>query len=92
MARSLSSQKRLRQSKVRAVRNRNRKSVIKSRVRKVQDAIKAKDAESAEKALREATQLLDRNANRNTIHPNAAARRKSRLAKRINALKLGAAS
>ncbi|MCG8409584.1 MAG: 30S ribosomal protein S20 [Phycisphaerales bacterium] len=90
MARSLSSQKRLRQSKVRAERNKAHKSQVKTAVRKVRDAIQHRDVETAEKALREASKLLDRNGNRKTIHPNVAARRKSRLAKRINELKAAA--
>ena len=87
MARSLSSQKRMRQSITRAERNKSRKSVIKSRVRKVQDAVLHKDATAANKALHEAVVTLDRAAAKKTIHRNTAARRKSRLARRVNALK-----
>ncbi len=87
MARSISSQKRLRQNKTRAARNKARKSQVKTAVRKVDDAILQNDSDVAEKALKEAAKLLDRNGTRGTIHPNAAARRKSRLAKRINAIK-----
>lgn len=87
MARALSSQKRLRQSKIRGEKNKARKTQVKSAVRKVRDAIQQRDSEAAEKAFREASKLLDRNGNRKTIHPNAVARRKSRLAKRINELK-----
>ncbi len=90
MARSLSSLKRLRQNKTRAARNKSRKSQVKTAVRKVDDAIVQQDADAAEKALKEATKLLDRNGTRGTIHPNAVARRKSRLAKRINAIKASA--
>ena len=89
MARSLSSQKRHRQDEVRAARNKSRRSQIKTKVRKVKDAIVARDVDAAEKAFREAACVLDQNAGRSTIHPNTAARRKSRLAKRINALKAG---
>ena len=86
MARSLSSQKRLRQGLALAVKNKARKSQIKSAVRKVHDAVHKRDLEAAQKALSEASKLLDRNGCRYTIHPNAAARRKSRLAKQVNAL------
>ncbi len=89
MARSLSSQKRHRQNESLAARNKSRRSEIKTKVRKVADAIVTKDVDAAEKAFREAACVLDRNAGRQTIHPNTAARRKSRLAKRINALKSG---
>ncbi|MFQ5501168.1 MAG: 30S ribosomal protein S20 [Phycisphaerae bacterium] len=87
MARSLSSQKRLRQNRVRAARNSVRKHQIKTAIRKVNDAILERNVEAAEKTFREAVRFLDCNSNRNTIHKNTAARRKSRLAKRINALK-----
>ncbi len=87
MARSLSSQKRLRQSATREARNRARKSRVKTATRKVQDALHERNVSAAEKALSEASKLLDRSGCHKTIHPNAVARRKSRLAKRVNALK-----
>ncbi len=87
MARSISSQKRQRQNVRRAERNKVRRTTIKTRVRHVRDALVARDADAAEKALREATKVLDRNATRRTVHPNTAARRKSRLSKQINALR-----
>lgn len=77
----------MRQSATRAERNKARKSVIKSRVRKVQDAVLHKDATAANKALHDAVVTLDRAAAKKTIHRNTAARRKSRLAKRVNSLK-----
>lgn len=89
MPRSLSSQKRHRQSQRRGTQNAARRTLIKTRIRKVSDALTAKDVEGAEQALRAATKILDRSATRRTLHPNTVARRKSRLAKRINALKAG---
>ncbi len=87
MARSISSQKRLRQGKVRGARNKARRTLVKSAVRKVNDAIQDRKVDDAEKALREATKVLDRYGTLGTVHPKAVARRKSRLAKQINALK-----
>jgi len=86
LARSLSSQKRLRQSVRRAERNKARKSIVKSRVKKVVDAVIHKDATTASKALLEALVTLDRAAGKRTIHRNTAARRKSRLTRKVNAL------
>lgn len=77
----------MRQSARRAERNKARKSVIKTRVRKVTDAVTHKDLTAASKALNEAVVTLDRAAAKGTIHRNTAARRKSRLAKRVNSLK-----
>ncbi len=87
MARSLSSQKRQRQNAKRADINTSRRTTIRTRIRKVRDALTAKDAAAAEKALREAIKILDRSADRGTLHANTAARRKSRLTKSLNALK-----
>lgn len=87
MARSISSLKAHRQSLRRAARNKARKTLIKTEIRKVRDAVQAKDLPAAEKAFRQTAAILDRNANKQTVHPNTAARRKSRLAKQLNALK-----
>ena len=51
------------------------------------DALAGKDVAKAQSALVETIAVLDRAANKRTIHPNTAARRKSRLAKRLNVLK-----
>ena len=90
MARSLSSQKRLRQNARRAARNQARKTSLKTTVRRVSEAISARDVNTAQAAYIQTVALLDRSANRGTIHPNTAARRKSRLAKRLNAIKTAA--
>ena len=86
-ARSLSSRKRQRQNVKRAAINASRKTTLKNRVAKVREALAARDPKAAEALFREAAAVLDRGANRDTIHPNTAARRKSRLAKRLNAIK-----
>ena len=62
MARSLSSRKRLRQNARRAVRNQARKTVIKSHLRRLTDAIGEKNLSAAEKEFRLAAKILDRNA------------------------------
>jgi len=85
--RSISSQKRQRQNVRRAARNTARRSQMKTQIRKVQDVLASKDVDAAEKALREAFKVIDRNANRGTLHRNTAARRKSQLTRRLNALK-----
>jgi small subunit ribosomal protein S20 len=52
-------------------------------------AITAGEAKKAEDAFRSATRRLDKDAAKGTIHNNPAARKRSRLAKRLNALKAG---
>ena len=83
MANSASAQKRIRQERKRRAHNRTQRSRLKSALKKV---LTATDAESAQAAYREVSALLDRYASRRLIHPNKAARKKSRLARRIAAL------
>ena len=92
MPNSLSSKKRERQNVTRRARNRSRRSALRTRLRRCADTLTEKNVASAEQALRDASQLLDREADRGLIHKNAAARQKSRLAKRLNALKQASAS
>src|SRR5208283_1991342 len=86
MPHSRSAKKRHRQSLERRERNRAVKRELKTRVRKVVDAVDAGKPEDAQGALRIAAQKLDRAAAHKIIHRNAAARTKSRLAARIKKL------
>jgi small subunit ribosomal protein S20 len=92
VAHSLSSKKRIRQNAKHRTLNRARKTVLKSKLRKVQDAHAHGNVAEAESGCVAACQALDRAADQGTIHRNAAARRKSRLARRVNALKSKAAT
>lgn len=87
MAHSLSSKKRIRQNEKRQTLNRSRRSALRTRIRKVRDALVHHDASAAEASLKAAVKALDREADRGLIHRNAAARMKSRLSRRLNALK-----
>ena len=86
MAHTLSANKRVRQSAKRRMRNRDRKREIRLEMKKIQSAIASGDKAAATKELIATQSVLDKIATRGTIHPNTAARRKSRLAKKINAL------
>ena len=90
MAHSLSAKKRVRQTLKRNARNRARKEVLKNEVKAFTAAITVGDAKKAETELRKVTSRMDKIATKGTIHKNAAARRRSRLTKRLNALKAGA--
>lgn len=81
-----SSRKSLRQSLRRRERNRARKKAAKLAIRAVVDAAKAGDAESLSAKVAQAQKALDKAAQRNVIHKNAAARRKSRMMKRARKL------
>lgn len=87
MPHSLSAKKRVRQNEKQRARNRARRTLLKTRVRAFSDAVAGGDSALAEKKFQETCKLLDREASRGLVHRNAAARRKSRLAKRLSALK-----
>ncbi len=76
MPRIKSSKKRMRQSRAAREHNRTQRSQLRSAVRQARSA----DAGNTE-ALAAASSLLDRAGRKRLIHPNAAARQKSRLAK-----------
>jgi small subunit ribosomal protein S20 len=77
--------KRNKQNEVRRVRNKAVKSEIKTRVKSAV-ALGAAGAENAEDAARVAIKRLDKAAAKGIIHKNQAARRKSRLMKRLAGL------
>ena len=77
MPRIKSAKKRMRQAKSRTARNRTQRSQLRTAIKKVRAAAGA----AAETAYDEAVKLLDRAGRKRLIHPNTAARHKSRLAK-----------
>ncbi|WP_034337721.1 30S ribosomal protein S20 [Deinococcus misasensis] len=78
-----SAQKRHRQSLKRRQNNRSKKSAIKTFSKKAVDAA-VSGAENAVELHRFAESLIDKAAKGSTLHKKAAARKKSRLAKRLN--------
>lgn len=78
MAKGDSAEKAYRRSLRQRVRNRQSVRTLRTLVRGARESIAAGEAEGAE-AARQATIALDRAATRGTIHPNNAARKKSRL-------------
>jgi small subunit ribosomal protein S20 len=81
-----SAKKRMRQNEKRRMHNKHIKSGCKTQVKKVLAAIEASDHEKAEKELAIATKNFYKAANLNIYHPNAAARKVSRLARKVGAL------
>lgn len=78
--------KALRQSRKRALRNKKIKSDIFALIRKVRQAISAKDNNKAQEWLKQMIKKIDQAVQKGVIKKNTAARRKSRLAKALNAL------
>ena len=87
MAHSLSAKKRIRQSIKRRARNRARKEAIKDQTKTYLAALASHDVGKAETELRKTVSRLDKVASKHTIHKNTAARRRSRLTLRLNAMK-----
>jgi len=92
VAHSLSAKKRIRQSIKRRARNRSRKEQIKESVKTFAAAVTAGAFDKEETALRDVDKRLDKVAAKGTIHKNTAARRRSRLAKRLNAARTAQAT
>ena len=92
MAHSLSAKKRIRQNLKSRARNRARKDAVKQQVKGFLGAVASGDFGKAETEFRQVARRLDKVAAKGTIHKNTAARRRSRLARRLNAAKLAAAS
>jgi len=85
VAHSLSAKKRVRQSLKRRARNRYRKEQLKDQIKSFTSALVHGDFKKAEEELRKTAQRLDKVASKHTIHKNTAARKRSRLARRLNA-------
>ena len=76
----------MRQSLKRRARNRKNVSQLKTRVKLLRAAISTGDAEAAKKLLPQTVGEIDKAAKKGVIHDNAAARHKSRLTRKVNAL------
>lgn len=81
-----SAAKRHRQSEKRRASNRAVRSEVRSGVKKFLDAADAGNKESATEQLQVVTKLIDTAAGKGVYHKNTAARTKSRLHKKLNAM------
>ncbi|RJP31778.1 MAG: 30S ribosomal protein S20 [Actinobacteria bacterium] len=77
-------EKRMRQSEKRRIRNKSRKTEIKTYVKHFDAALQRGDREESEALLNKAIRALDKAASDGIIHKNNAANRKSRLMHRYN--------
>jgi small subunit ribosomal protein S20 len=87
VAHSLSAKKRVRQNLKARARNRARKELIKNQTKAFTTAAGHGDLAKAETELRMLTRRLDKVAAKGTLHKNTAARKRSRLTKRLNVLR-----
>ncbi len=85
MGRNKSAEKRHRQSLKRRERNRMYKSRIKTAIKKLLKAMEKKEVESIEPLFKQALKEINKARSKGVIHRNTAARKISRLYKKVNA-------
>lgn len=71
------------QTETRRVRNVHRKSMIKTAIRKVMDALDVNNVDQAKEAMRSVESQLARAKGKGVLHANTAARKISRLAQKV---------
>ena len=79
-----SAQKQMRVAERRRLGNKSVRSLCKTNITKAEKLIFSGELELAQKAVVAAVSSLDKAAEKGIIHPNNAARRKSRLMKKLN--------
>ncbi len=86
MANTAQARKRARQAVARNKHNSSLRSMLRTSIKRVRQAIDAGDQTAATEVLQKATSVIDRVADKKIIHKNKAARHKSRLAAAVKAL------
>jgi small subunit ribosomal protein S20 len=84
LANTPSAKKRIRQNEKRRLRNRAVRSAVRGNVKSAREALTGKTADSTT-VVREAIRAIDRAVTKGIMHRNTAARRKSSLARKLNA-------
>ncbi len=92
MPNTKSAKKRLRQSLERRARNRSARTSLRTQVRRVRESVAAGAMDKAQEELRATSRQLDQAGAHRLIHPNKAARLKSRLSKLVKAAKAAKAA
>src|SRR3546814_13002566 len=86
MANTAQARKRARQSVERNKHNSSLRSMLRTSIKRVRQAIEAGDKAAATDVFQKTTSIIDRVADKNIIHKNKAARNKNRLAAAVKAL------
>jgi small subunit ribosomal protein S20 len=86
VAHSLSAKKRVRQNVRRKTLNKARRSQVKTQIKHLETTMSEGNVAAAAEQFRAVVKKLDKVASTSTMHKKTAARKKSRLAKKINAL------
>ena len=85
MANIKSQIKRNRQNEARRARNKSVRSALKTRMRRLDEAVASGDTDAAATEYRATARALDKAAAKGIIHKNKAANKKARLVKRVGA-------
>lgn len=86
MANHKSALKRIKENEAQAVRNRVHRSRLRNQIRKLRVALEGKDKAGATALLASTLSLIDHSTHTGVLHPNTAARYKSRLTVQFNSL------
>ena len=86
MASHKSALKRIKQTRKREATNRTHTTKLRHQMRKLRTALDSKDKSAAQALLKPTFSLIDHSVHKGVLHANTAARYKSRLSHRINAL------
>jgi small subunit ribosomal protein S20 len=78
--------KRIKQIRKRSVRNRAHTTELRHQIRELRKALTAKDKAAAQSLLKPTLALIDHSLHKGVLHPNTAARYKSRLTVAFNTL------
>ena len=86
MANIRSQKKRIKTNEKARLRNKSCKAELKTAVRRVEEAVAAKDVDAAKSAAQHACRLLDKAASKGIIHKNQAANRKHGVMLKVNGM------
>ena len=86
MASHKSALKRIKQTRKRAALNRVHRTLLRHQLRRLRTALAAKDKAAAQALLKPTLAVIDHSIHKGILHPNTAARYKSRLTVHFNAL------
>lgn len=86
MANSAQARKRARQAVAHNKHNASMRSMLRTAIKRVRQAVDAGDKAAANEVFKQASSVIDRVADKQIIHKNKAARHKSRLSSAIKAL------
>lgn len=84
-----SAAKRTRQTAKRELRNKRIKSLLKTSIRRFEEALQSGDQEAARNKLDAAVRQIDKAAAKGIVHKNNAARKKSSLCRKYNQIAAG---